>query len=187
MAALAIPPATLTIEQFVAMTADRRPYPEWVDGKIEERPVPSFLHGLIGAEVASLTKSTGTLLAAVEVHSRVGWNYRLPDISLWDKRKLPTEDYPSTPPLATIEVLSPGQSMTKMLKKCAEYERWGVKHIWLIDPEERALFIYRDGRITEVEALEIPEHKLRITLADLLPAPEPPGTQSTSPSDAPAA
>ncbi|MDX2179750.1 MAG: Uma2 family endonuclease [Bryobacteraceae bacterium] len=187
MAALAIPPATLTIEQFVAMTADRRPYPEWVDGKIEERPVPSFLHSLFSGAAIAVVNKTGTLVSGPEVHSRVGRNYRLPDVAIWDKRKLPTEDYPSTPPLATIEVLSPGQSMTKMLKKCVEYERWGVKHIWLIDPEERALFVYRDGRITEVEVLEIPEHKLRITLADLLPAPESPGTQSTSPSDAPVA
>lgn|GEM_PF-2380733 len=143
MAALAAPPATLTIERFVEMTADRRPYPEWVDGRIEERPVPDYLHGYVQSKASHLVFATGTLSAGTEVHSRVAYNYRLPDVSIW--ATLPGERYPSSAPLATLEVLSPNQNMTKMLKKCAEYERWGVKHVWLVDPEERALLLIATG------------------------------------------
>ncbi|MCX6591966.1 MAG: Uma2 family endonuclease [Acidobacteria bacterium] len=166
--ATTVAPPTLTFEKFMEATAEMRPHPELVDGEIVERAMPNFTHGRLQNRVGSLADAAG-LVGTTEVHCRIGRNVRLPDVSIW--AQVPSEEYPSTPPLATVEILSPGERVRRIMSKSAEYEQWGVAHIWLIDTEDPALLIYRDGRFLEVDALEIPEHNLRITLADL-PWPE---------------
>lgn len=167
--ATTVAPPTLTFEKFLEATAGMRPCPELVDGEIVERAMPNLLHSLIQGKMCFLIGAARGLTCGPELHSRIGRNVRLPDISIWSQ--VPTEEYPSTPPLGTVEILSPGERMRRIMSKSAEYEQWGVAHIWLIDTEDPALLIYRDGRFLEVDALEIPEHNLRITLADL-PWPE---------------
>lgn len=169
--ATTVAPPIFTFEKFLEVTAETRPYPELVDGEIVERAMPNLLHSLIQGRLCMLVGGATGLTCGPELHSRIGRNVRLPDLSIWSA--VPAEDYPSTPPLATVEILSPGERMRRIMSKSAEYEQWGVAHIWLIDTEDPALLIYRDGRFLEVDALEIPEHNLRITLADL-PWPEPP-------------
>lgn len=46
--------------------------------------------------------------------------------------------------------------MTEAVEKLAEYRKWGVKHVWLVDPHSRRLYDY-DGKLREVDSLPIPE------------------------------
>ena len=49
--------------------------------------------------------------------------------------------------------------------------QWGVRHIWLADPDDRKLFTYGDAGLHEVIELRLPEYEIAITLADLFGAP----------------
>ncbi|HSO76165.1 MAG TPA: Uma2 family endonuclease [Blastocatellia bacterium] len=51
-----------------------------------------------------------------------------------------------------IELLSPSDELADVLAKMAEYIANGARLGWLIDPEERRLFVYRPG--TAVEELK---------------------------------
>ncbi|MCE9561416.1 MAG: Uma2 family endonuclease [Planctomycetes bacterium] len=48
-----------------------------------------------------------------------------------------------TPPVLTVEVLSPSDKTTEVNDKIAEYIRAGVKVVWLADPETKTVAVYR--------------------------------------------
>ncbi len=79
-------------------------------------------------------------------------------------------------PELVVEVLSPFNPRKDRLQKMQIYQEYGVKHYWLIDPEERTLeyFALRDGAYTLVASgmdEEIVEHlgfpDLKISLGKL--------------------
>ena len=53
------------------------------------------------------------------------------------------------------------------MQKFEEYSVWGVRHIWLVDPESRKLKVYADGTLSEVAALTIPEFDVQLTAAQI--------------------
>jgi Uma2 family endonuclease len=69
----------------------------------------------------------------------------------------PSELVPSSPPLTAIEILSPDDRMAETLDKLREYRRWGVRHVWLVDPEARVLYSFAENALQEVSRLAIPE------------------------------
>jgi len=66
-----------------------------------------------------------------------------------------------------IEILSPDDRYSKLMQKFEEYSAWGVRHIWLVDPESRKLHVYTDGTLSEVFALTIPEFDMQFTAAQI--------------------
>ena len=45
-----------------------------------------------------------------------------------------------------IEVISDDRH-SQLIEKLAEYEKWGVRHIWVIDPDRRSFAIYEAGAL----------------------------------------
>jgi len=56
----------------------------------------------------------------------------------------------SNAPDWTIEILSPNQSQAKVTKNILHCLKFGTEMGWLIDPDDRAIFIYRPKQETEV-------------------------------------
>ena len=54
-------------------------------------------------------------------------------IGLWEK-------IVTTPPLIAIEILSPEDTLRRAEEKAHEYLRFGVKHVWVIDPYARVAY-----------------------------------------------
>ena len=48
----------------------------------------------------------------------------------------------SKPPFVCIEILSPEDRMSRMQKKVAEYLAFGVRYVWVLDPESKEAFAY---------------------------------------------
>ena len=57
-----------------------------------------------------------------------------------------TEDVPTL----VIEVLSPNDRLTKVNRRITRFIKWGVPLVWLIDPEEQTVTIYRPDGVPEV-------------------------------------
>ena len=62
--------------------------------------------------------------------------FRVPDLCVIRPHE-PTGPILRTPPLLCIEILSPGDSMSDMQERIDDYLRFGVEHIWLVDPVRR--------------------------------------------------
>ena len=57
--------------------------------------------------------------------------------------------------------------MSETLKKLSEYRAWGVRHVWLVDPDTRSLSTYGDSGLRETDSFQLPEYGLRIALDDV--------------------
>lgn len=86
----------------------------------------------------------------VEPELHLGGDVLVPDLAGWRRERL--GEFPDTPafdlpPDWVCEILSPGTRRFDLIEKRALYGRWGVGHIWLVDPEAETLeaFELRDG------------------------------------------
>ena len=140
---------------------------ELVRGEIETVCRPGFEHGWrqlrIGGLLDHFGRSTGHGRAVVEtgiVVERDPDTVRGPDISYWSAERLPLDcvpkGYPDLAPDVGIEVLSPHNKMARIRDKMAEYFRRGVRMVWIIDPEDRTVAVYRsmdEGRVYHENAV----------------------------------
>ncbi len=74
------------------------------------------------------------------------------------------EEFSPFAPDFVVELRSSSDSLKKLQKKMAEYIENGVRLGWLIDPKNKTIEIYRQGK--EVEILESPE---TVSAEDVLP------------------
>jgi Uma2 family endonuclease len=92
--------------------------------------------------------------------------YRVIDLAVYSGEP-PLELVPSSPPLIAIEILSPDDRMAEMLEKLREYRRWGVTHVWLVDPEARILYTFTEDALQETARIALPEFSTQITTNDV--------------------
>jgi Uma2 family endonuclease len=89
----------------------------------------------------TLYKQTG-LLPVTELRMRVGPNkYRIPDVVVIQNR--PAGRILTEPPLLCIEILSPEDRISRMNARVQEYLEFGVPVVWVVDPAEKTVWIYR--------------------------------------------
>ena len=162
----------ISLEEYLHTSFEDGPDREYVDGELVERAMPTFEHGLLQGrwlEIFSAYRKSHSLWAVPEVRNRLSpTRYRIPDVAVYDHRV--KDDYPSTPPVAAIEIVSPDDRISEIMKKLGEYSAWGIRHIWLIDPRKRLFYVFTDRGLAEVEALEAPELGITLHPADILPA-----------------
>jgi Uma2 family endonuclease len=106
------------------------------------------------------------VFTGVEVRLRLAVDlYRIPDISMWEGAE--PEKLPSSPPLLVVEVVSPDDRVNDLLQKLEEYRVWGVRHIWLVEPELKQIHVYENGSLTRVARFELPRFGLAVTAGEL--------------------
>jgi Uma2 family endonuclease len=134
----------LSLEEFHARYDGEKPYYEYWDGEAVQKSMPTFLHGLIEGILVRLLGGIG-YSAAAEVTLKLDPAYEpVPDVI--GLEVLPAGGlYPTTPFEIAIEILSPDDSFSRVLRKCRLYERWGIRQIVVIDPKERLVWRFENG------------------------------------------
>ncbi|MDX2268199.1 MAG: Uma2 family endonuclease [Bryobacter sp.] len=150
------------VEEYLRYTG--KPYREYREGRVEEKAMPTVLHGLLAWALVTLLRRAG-LAASLEVRVPVGSNkYLIPDV-LADAH-LP-EAYPTKPVLLCCEVLSPEDGLGQMLSKCEEYHAWGVPYCWVVDPVRRSAWQYAKGGEPEKATVALEAGSVRVSLPEL--------------------
>jgi Uma2 family endonuclease len=49
-----------------------------------------------------------------------------------------------------VEVFSPSDRMTGLTRRIGQFLKWGVPLVWLLDPEEHTVTVFRADRAPEV-------------------------------------
>ena len=162
----------LTLEEY--LRTSYRPDCDFVDGRIENRLMGWYSH----ARTVTLLSwmlcgkqgwDTQDWLPLLSVRTRVAaTRIRCPDVCVV-ARGGPKEQILSSPPLAVFEVLEPEDGFSKMMEKLADFERFGVKQIWIIDPERRTAYRYIAGGLEMVRSDElcVPGTPIRAVLSEL--------------------
>jgi Uma2 family endonuclease len=166
--------ATAQIEHVpveVYLNSSFEPDAEYVDGVIEARPMGEFEHSswqhAIELWFAQHAKEWGIRVRPeLRVQVSTG-NFRVPDVTILD-RNLPVEQVITHPPIAVFEILSPEDTVTRMMTKLADYERMGIKTILLLDPNGRH-FRYSEGRLAPLSptVFDLPGSACHFDLASI--------------------
>jgi len=144
----------MTPEQYLALP-EEKPYLEYIDGMVLQKPMPNEVHGLLAFRIGYLIQAwLGAMPAriGVEVRARLGDlpNFRFPDVSYW-RPDAPFGD--QQPPSLAVEILSPTQSIAELRRKCEMLRSTGVETCWLIDPVSRTAELH-EGRKKSGTAVE---------------------------------
>ncbi|MBD2146476.1 Uma2 family endonuclease [Sphaerospermopsis sp. FACHB-1194] len=149
------PAQIITLEQFLQLP-ETEPASEYIDGSIIQKPMPQGEHSVIQTELSPainlILKPQKIARAFSELRCTFGGRSIVPDISVFCWDKIPRQENGrvanvfAIAPDWTIEILSPDQSQTKVIKKviknilhCLNY---GTQMGWLIDPQEQSIFVY---------------------------------------------
>jgi Uma2 family endonuclease len=139
--------------------------PEWVDGELVERSLPTYPHSRAERRIVqSLASAEGQAKLFSAPNQRI-WvspdRWRVPDVSIFADRE-PEGPYPSNV-FAAIEILSPKDAMAAIYDKLSEYAAAGIQHLWVVDPGHKLVLKYERRSLIEVDAIEFPERAFRIT------------------------
>jgi Uma2 family endonuclease len=161
----------MSVDEYLHTTfdgADR----EYLDGEVVERNMGNRSHSWIQKNfifrLELLAQKFGYYVYPEMRHRVTASRFRIPDIAVFEHR--PPEEVPILPPLVAIEVLSPDDRASYMIPKLEEYQRWGVKHIWVADPEERKFFTYGATGLHDVAELSLPEYGITLTKEQIFDA-----------------
>lgn len=141
----------LTAEQWTALPEDEPG--ELVHGQLAEEEVPDLVHEIIVVWfTAHLRVWLGKrgFVAGSEAKFVLGPRLgRKPDVSLFLKADgvPPRRGAIRSPPHLMIEVISAGGRDVRRdrVEKPSEYATFGLKHLWLVDPEARTLECFALG------------------------------------------
>lgn len=157
----------MTPEEYLALP-EEKPYLEYVDGMVLQKPMPTEEHAEIALELGSHLKTWARPRkgrVGVEARMRQGElpNYRVPDVSYWDA-SVPRGA--GAPPTLAVEIRSPDQTLAELQAKCRSLRSAGVAVCWLIDPTSRVALVFddtHDGDATSVlESSVLPGFRLAL-------------------------
>jgi Uma2 family endonuclease len=170
MATLPISEDLWSVREYLATSWS--PDREFVDGRIEERNFGEKEHSLIQRYLTflfMLKRAEWGGEVFPELRTQVAaTNFRVPDV-LVVRAGESFDRYLKQPPLIAIEILSPEDSLRSMHEKFAQYLRFGIQNIWVIDPEPRNAYRYTAIGLEEVQTGEliVPESPIRVVLSEL--------------------
>jgi Uma2 family endonuclease len=149
----------ITLEEFLALP-DTKPASEYIDGEIIQKPMPQGQHSVIQGELLiELTlawRGKGIAQAFPELRCTFGDRAIVPDVAVFEDANIPydendeIENIFNLPPDWIIEILSPAQSTTKVLKKIDHCLAHGTQMGWLIDPTDRSIFVIGADRTLQI-------------------------------------
>lgn len=160
--------ATLVpVEEYLSTSYD--PDCDYVEGELEDRNVAELGHSAAQGNLYHYLRSHFPALAIfVELRVRISSSrYRVPDICVTLVK--PSERILTQPPFLCIEIVSPEDRVGRIQSKIADYLKFGVRYMWLIDPQERDAFIYTATGMHAVEdgVLRTSEPDIAVPLSEV--------------------
>ncbi len=153
------PSKTISLAEFLKQP-ETKPASEYIEGQIIQKPMPQGKHSTIQGELVTalnaILKPAKIARAFPELRCTFGERSIVPDVSVFTWDRIPRDDNGAIAnifliaPDWMIEILSPDQSPTKVIKKILYCLNNQTQMAWLIDPEEQSIFVYHSKQQIEV-------------------------------------
>lgn len=154
----------------VYLRSSYEPDAEYVNGEIEERPMGEYDHSSWQEALLKWFWQKGSewnTRAKPELRVQIAAaNYRVPDVTVLD-RSLPIEQIITHPPVAVFEILSPEDTMKRMMRKLNDYAAMGIPQIWVIDPEGNRFYRFQNGQLTPATSFSEPERAIHFEMSEV--------------------
>jgi Uma2 family endonuclease len=158
-----IKPTPISLEEFLTLP-ETKPYSEYINGKIEQKPMPQGQHSTLeirlGTKINEIVLPNKLAHAFTELRCTFGGRSLVPDISIFSWQRIPKDEKGrianrfETYPDWVIEILSPEQSANKVIGKIMFCLRQGTELGWLIDPEDESVMILKANQFPEIKIEE---------------------------------
>ncbi|MBD2394967.1 Uma2 family endonuclease [Cyanobacterium aponinum FACHB-4101] len=163
MATLTQVKPNITLEQFLEYP-ETKPYNEYINGKIEQKPMPQGQHSVLQSRLCSVINEVAltnkVAYALPELKCTFAGVSIVPDISVFTWERIPKNEQGKianrfqTYPDWVIEILSPEQSANKVIRKILFCLEQGTQLGWLIDSEDESIMILKSNQFPEIKSNE---------------------------------
>ena len=162
----------MSLEEFLALP-EQEPALEFEDGMVTQKVSPKRKHGRGQYKLAEAFgragEDTGIGLVYTETRFKTPSWAPVPDLSfyVWERieEQPDNDDDFYLPPDIAVEVSSPEQRVSGLIRKCLRYASLGVRITLLVAVEDRTVFVFRPGQQTlALQGADL------IDLSDVLPA-----------------
>ena len=151
----------ITLDEFLQLP-ETEPASEYINGEINQKPMPqgehSRLQGKLVSTINEVAEPQKIALALPELRCTFGGATVVPDVAVFRWERIPRTEsgrianrFESHPDWA-IEILSPEQSQTKVLRNLLHCSKNGTELGWLILPDEAGILVIHPNQ--RVELLE---------------------------------
>ncbi|ANV86701.1 Uma2 family endonuclease [Picosynechococcus sp. PCC 7117] len=169
---------SMTLEEFLALP-ETKPANEYIDGMIRQKPMPQGKHSLLQRELTlALTmafRPEKTAQVFPELRCTFGERSIVPDVAVFKTERIPRDDNGEIAnvfklaPDWLIEILSPNQSHSRVIRNILHCLAYGTEMGWLIDPQEACIFVYQPDKSVQVfdqqaQSLPMPTFAQPLTL-----------------------
>jgi Uma2 family endonuclease len=157
------------------LSTDYSPDCDYVEGELEERNVGEKDHGSVQKRLllylGSREKSLGFFVIQEQRVQLTPTRFRVPDLCVVLGAE-PEEQIFTQPPFLCVEILSTEDRMSRIEEKIDDYLRFGVRYVWLVNPQSRRAYVYTREGIEEVKdgVLRTREPEIAVPLAEMFPA-----------------
>jgi Uma2 family endonuclease len=152
---MAVAQTQMTLEEFLQLP-EEKPALEFEHGMVSQKVSPTQKHSTLevafAARVNAIAAPTETAYAFIELRTTFGGRSYVPDVAVlrWDHIQfdddgMVSDDIVTEPPAVAVEVVSPGQSVAFLIRKCVWYSENGVRVAVLVDPKDRSVILFRPG------------------------------------------
>jgi len=152
---MATVPKLLTLEEFLRLP-EEEPALEFADGEVTQKVSPQGQHSALQFGIAKIFDrfALPPKLARVftELRTTFAGASRVPDVSVyrWDRVPLDSKGRVANeffePPDLVVEIVSPEQSVTALIRKCLWYVEHGVMIALLVDPDDESVLLFRPNQ-----------------------------------------
>jgi Uma2 family endonuclease len=146
---------------------------EYLDGVLLERNEGDRSHARLQGLLATYLVNREDdwkieVFTEPRIRLRKDW-YPIPDIAVYQV-PAPAEPVPSKMPLLWIEILSPDDSMMRVLEKARLVVGCGCPYVWIIDPDTLESHLRTSAGLTSVpdNTLRVPDTSIVIPLLDVM-------------------
>ncbi len=132
---------------------------EFVEGRIVERPMPTYEHSIVQVFLSGELRAIGRRLGLItlseqRVQTRSN-HFRVPDVCVITERpegKFGRRNV-TRPPYLCIEILSAEDTTADTLEKVREYLSFGVEWVWVIDPVTLSGLVHSQSGVANADRI----------------------------------
>lgn len=148
----------ISLAEFLQLP-ETKPASEYINGQVYQKPMPKGKHSLIQTDLSAainrISRPQKLALALTELRCTFGGSAIVPDIAVFEWSRIPLlpdesiADNFEIPPDWTIEILSPDQSPSRVIRKISFCLSHGTKLGWLVEPNSKVVTVFQQNILPE--------------------------------------
>jgi Uma2 family endonuclease len=152
------PTAKISLDEFLQLP-ETKPASEYINGQVYQKPMPQGEHSILQGSLITAINRIATPskigYAFPELRCTFGGAVIVPDVTVFEWSRIPLQPNGriankfEIPPDWVIEILSPDQSPSRVIRKITFCLNHGTKLGWFVDSDGEAVTVFQPNQLPE--------------------------------------